>query len=101
MDSQGNNLSWLPSYLVPHSFNVSTEGNTSVDKPVTFSVPQGSVAGPILFSYYVGSLPDCIKHDKVLINRFADDHALHNSYQGGILVQRPIPLELWRTPSKV
>ena len=55
----------------------------SVDKPVTFSVPQGSVVGPILFNYYVGSLPDCIKHDRVLINRFADDHTLHNSYQVG------------------
>ena len=55
----------------------------SVDKPVTFSVPQGSVAGPILFNYYVGLLPDCIKHDGVLINRFTDDHTLHNSYQAG------------------
>ena len=53
------------------------------DKPVTFSVPQGSVAGPILFNYYVGSLPDCTKHDGVLINRFADDHTLHNSYRAG------------------
>ena len=52
----------------------------SADKPVTFSVPQGSVAGPILFNYYVGSLPNCIKHDGVTINGFADDHTLHNSY---------------------
>ena len=55
----------------------------AVDKPVTFSIPQGSVAVPILFSYYVRSLPDCIKHDRVLINGFADDHTLHNSYQAG------------------
>ena len=52
----------------------------SADKPVTFSVPQGSVAGPILFNYYVGSLPNCIEHDGVTINGFADDHTLHNSY---------------------
>ena len=76
----GNTLSWLSSYLVPCSFNVSIKGNMSVDKPVAFSVPQGSVAGPILFNFYVGSLPDCIKHDGVFINRFADDH---NSYQAG------------------
>ena len=55
----------------------------SVDKPVTFSVPQGCVAGPIQFNFYVGSLPDCIKHDGVLINGFADDCTLHNSYQVG------------------
>ena len=79
----GNTLSWLSSYLAPHSFNVSIEGNMSVDKPVTFSVPQGSVVGPILFNFYVGSLPDCIKHDGVLINGFVDDHTLHNSYQVG------------------
>ena len=79
----GNTLSWLSSYLVPCSFNISIVGNMSVDKPVTFLVPQGSVAGPILFNYYVGSLPDCIKHNRVLINGFADDHTLHNSYQVG------------------
>ena len=79
----GNTLSWLSFYLVPCSFNVSIEGNMSVDKPVTFSVPQGFVAGPILFNFYVGSLPDCMKHDGVLINGFADDHTLHNSYEVG------------------
>ena len=79
----GNTLSWLSSYLVLCSFNVSIEGNMLADKPVSFSVPQGSVAGPTLFDYYVGSLPDCIRHDGVLINGFADDHTLHNSYQAG------------------
>ena len=70
-------------YLVPHSFNISIEGNMSAEKSVTFSVPQGSVAGPIIVKYYVGSLPDCIKHDGVHINGFTDDHTLHNSYQAG------------------
>ena len=79
----GNTLSWLSSYLAPRSFNVNIGGNISADKPVTFSVPQGSVAGPILFNYYTASLPKCIKHDKVCINGFADDHTLHNSYQAG------------------
>ena len=79
----GNTLSWLSSYLVPCSFNISIEGNILIDKPVTFSAPQSSVAGPILFNFYVGSLLDSIKHDGVLINGFADDHTLHNSYQAG------------------
>ena len=78
-----NTLSWLSTYLAPHSFKVSIEGNMSADKPVTFSVPQGSVAGPILFNYYVRSLPSCIEHDGVTINGFADDHTLHNSYRAG------------------
>ena len=79
----GNTLSWLSTYLAPQSFKVSIEGNVSADKPVTFSVPQGSVAGLILFNYYVRSLPNCIKHDGVTINGFADDHTLHNSYRAG------------------
>ena len=41
------------------------------------------MAGPILFNYYVGSLPYCIKHDGVTINGFADDQTLHNSYRPG------------------
>ena len=48
-----------------------------------FFCTQGSVAGLILFNYYVGSLPDCIKHDRVLINRLANDHTLHNYYYVG------------------
>ena len=79
----GNTLFWLSSYLVSCSFNISIKDNMSVDKPVTFSVPQGSVAGPILLNFYGGSPPDCIKHDGVLINGFIDDHTLHNSYQVG------------------
>ena len=97
----GNTVSWLSSYLVPHSFNVSIEGNMSADKPVTFSVPQGSMAGPILFNNYVGSLPDCIKHDGVLINGFADDHTLHNSYQAGDISAEINCIRILETPSAV
>ena len=73
----------------------------SVDKPVTFSVPQGSVVGPILFNFYVGSLPDCIKHDGVLANGFADDHTLHNSYQAGDISAETNSIGSWRTPFAV
>ena len=97
----GNTLSWLSSYLMPHSFNVSIEGNMLVDKPVTFSVPQGSVVGPILFNFYVGSLPDCIKHGGLLINRFADVLHFIIPIKLVISVQRPIPSRSWRTPFAV
>ena len=87
----GNTLSWLSSYLVPRSFNISIEGNMLVDKPVTFSVPQGSVAGPILFNFNVGSLQDCIKHDGVLLTGLQMTILFIIPIKWVALVQKPIP----------
>ena len=42
-----------------------------------FSVPRGSVLGPILFSLYINDLPLYIK---ALCGLFADDTPLHNRY---------------------
>ena len=48
-----------------------------------FSVPQGSVLGPQLFSIYASTLGDVISRHKCKLNGFADDHTLHNTFAAG------------------
>ena len=52
-------------------------------KDLTFSVPQGSVLGPQLFSIYASTLGDVVSSRDCNLNGFADDHSLHNSFSAG------------------
>ena len=67
----GIDSSWFASYLSGRSQVV--RGGTSTPLPVTHGVPQGSIAGPILFSLLVNDLP-CYLSCKVI--SYADDTQL-------------------------
>ena len=47
---KGLALQWLKSYLTDRQFKVQIENNFSEVKTINFSVPQGSILGPILFT---------------------------------------------------
>ena len=48
---------------------------------INFSVPQGSILGPVLFSCYVSTLPEVIKQNSdTIILGYADDHALTQAF---------------------
>ena len=59
--------------------------NSDYSEPtdLEFSVPQGSVLGPQLFSIYASTLGDVISRHKCKLNGFADDHTLHNTFAAG------------------
>ena len=63
---QGPLLNWLESFL--------TQGQTSSQCPVTSSVPQGTVLGPLLFLLYINDLPDNVQSS---VRLFADDALLY------------------------
>ena len=64
--------------------------NSAVSNPIDipFSVPQGSVAGPVLFNCYSSTLAEAISPtitspQQVNIIGYADDHSLYTNFRSG------------------
>ena len=52
----GNNLRWFENYLKDRIQFISFEHNSTEKATVTYSVPQWSILGPLLFLLYVNDL---------------------------------------------
>ena len=76
----GSALNWFNSYLSTRKFYVKINEATSKPNRVECSVPQGSVAGPVLFTAYSSTLASSLKDSNVNIMGYADDHALYKSF---------------------
>lgn len=68
-------LSWLESYLSNRVQQVIVNGFKSREFRVNSGVPQGSHAGPLLFSIYINDVIKSFKHSSFLL--FADDLKLY------------------------
>ena len=62
-------------YLRCRKFGVCVNDKYSTDKNINFSVPQGSINGPVLFNSYSSTIFEVID-TKIAVNVFADDHHL-------------------------
>ena len=56
----GKALNWYDTYLRPHQCYVEITGSRSLPRSIDFSVPQGSCAGPVLYSAYASTLQTVI-----------------------------------------
>ena len=74
-------LSWFKTYLYPRKFIVDVDGHHSREIDLKFSVPQGSLAGPILYLAYASTLRYVIPATSIInLNGYADDHSLNKNF---------------------
>ena len=62
---------WFRSYLSDRKQFVSITNETSCKLPLKYSVPQGSILGPLLFIIYINDIPNINKLAKFIL--YADD----------------------------
>ena len=70
-------LSWIQSFLLGRSMQVSVNGANSSLHQVQSGVPQGSVLGPILFIIFINSIASCLSSSYKI---FADDLKIYASF---------------------
>ena len=71
-------LKWMESYLVNRNFEVKINESSSVPITVKYSVPQGSINGPIYFTCYCSTLEQCLGGNLDIFG-YADDHGIRGS----------------------
>jgi len=75
-------LVWIRSFLSDRTQRVCFGGHLSAEIALIFSVPQGSVLGPLLFLLYVAELFDIIASLGLTGHSYADDtHVNRKSYE--------------------
>ena len=82
---QGRVLSWCKSYLMKRQARVKIKHKLSDESDINFSVPQGSMLGPILFNLYIKTLSYEIRDLPLLLSGYADDHGACNSFNANSL----------------
>ena len=83
-------LNWISSYLYPRNCVVAVNRSLSKPMDLPFSVPQGSIAGPIAFTCYASTLADVVLQPddhRVNIAGYSYDHSLYTEFRSGNLVQ--------------
>ena len=74
-------LTWISSCLSSRKFLVQIGHLTSKTVEIDFSVPQGSILGPILFNCYAITLMEIIPERKdSFLSGYADDHTIIHSF---------------------
>ncbi len=70
-------LHWLTAFLTDRTQCVPLDGSSSVTVPVSSSVPQGTVLGPLPFLLYINNLPLSTRNSSTRL--FADDSLLYRA----------------------
>ena len=74
-------LAWISSYFSNRKFLVQIGQFTSKIVTINFSIPQGSILGPILLNCYASTLTEIIpESNDSFLSGYADDHAIVNSF---------------------
>ena len=77
-------LSPFKNYLQDHRFHVVVEDMILQERTINYSVPQGSLLGPVLFNCYCSTLYETIPKT-LQPNGYADDLSMHISFKPGMV----------------
>ena len=94
---QGSALDWFSSYLTNCTQSVSIHCYTSEPAPISLSVPQGSVLGPVLFVLYAAPLSTVIEKHSILHNSYAVGSQLQKSVVFNLLCVLDLFSERWQS----
>ena len=81
----GNALLWFKTYLSPRSAEVHINKSRSQPRALNFSVPQGSICGPVLYTAYASTLQEYINSSGINLLGYADDHTAYDSFSANNL----------------
>ena len=74
---KGIALNWFSSYLRGRTQRVNIPGSSSSPRTLHYSVPQGFILGPLLFTLYIAPLQDVIATFNLQCMFYADDTQLY------------------------
>ena len=80
LGAEDTTISCFHTYLRPRFCKVNVEDRYSSDRDLQFSVPQGSLCGPVLYSVYASTLQEVVLLP-LHINGFAYDHSFKYSFK--------------------
>jgi hypothetical protein len=66
-------LAWFSNYLSERSTSIDCNGSRSLPSPLIHGVPQGSVLGPLLFTFYILGIGDIFQRHSIRYVLYADD----------------------------
>eukprot|EP00919_Chromeraceae_sp_WS-2016_P007734 GHVR01018181.1.p1 GENE.GHVR01018181.1~~GHVR01018181.1.p1 ORF type:complete len:124 (-),score=5.34 GHVR01018181.1:443-814(-) len=72
---------WWRSYLADRKLSVKVSDYITSPITINYSVPQGSVSGPVLFTCFASTLADHLKDQPEALIGYADDHNLYNHFE--------------------
>ena len=85
----GTLLAWFNNYLEGRLQRVVINDSHSDLLPVTSSVPQGSILGPLLFVIFINDMLSCVSPD-TRIALFADDAKLYRTINDQLALQNDL-----------
>ena len=80
---KGTPLNWVKSYLTERTMKVIVDNASSNTEQLQFGVPQGSCAGPVIFTMYIAVLNKVVQKYPAELYGYADDHKIAFRIQAG------------------